>query len=142
MGELEEIRELLLRVLERLDNLERRIGFVESGSRLDSKIIEMYRSLLRAYASVLGSVARVERMAQLVSSDLDRSIIRVLANSGPMNISQVTEEVKRLRGSASRRIIAERLRRLAKKGIVERVKGKGKVYRLRYPEEFKNSGNA
>ncbi|HDI73501.1 MAG TPA: hypothetical protein ENF57_00645, partial [Candidatus Korarchaeota archaeon] len=74
--------------------------------------------------------------------DLDRSIIRVLANSGPMNISQVTEEVKRLRGSASRRIIAERLRRLAKKGIVERVKGKGKVYRLRYPEEFKNSGNA
>jgi len=127
MGELDEIRELLLRVLERLDRLERRLDSVE----VDSRMLEAYKSLLRAYASVLGSVARVERLALMVSGDLDRSIVRVLASKGAMNISQVTEEVRKVRGTASRRIIAERLRRLAEEGIVERICGRGKVYRLK-----------
>ncbi len=91
----------------------------------------MYKSLLRAYASILGSVARVERLAQLVTDDIDKNIIRALATKGPLNISQLTEEVRKLRGSASRRIISERLKVLEKRGLVERVNGRGKVYRVK-----------
>ncbi len=128
MDELEEIKELLLKILKRLDSLEQRLSSVEE----DSHVLDMYRSLLKAYASVLGSVARIERMAQLVTSEMDRSIVKALASRGPLNISQLTEEVRRIRGTASRRVIAERVRKLAEKGIVERVNGRGKTYRLKY----------
>ncbi len=132
MDELDEIKELLLKVLERLDALEQRLNLVEE----DSRILDMYRSLLRAYASILGSTARLERMVQLVSSEIDRSIVRALASKGPLNISQLTEEVRKIRGSASRRIIAERIKKLEDKGIVERIKGRGKTYRLKYPSDI------
>ncbi len=128
MDELEEIKELLLKILKRLDSLEQRLSSVEE----DSHVLDMYRSLLKAYASVLGSVARIERMAQLVTSEIDRSIIRALASRGPLNISQLTEEVRRIRGTASRRVVAKRIRKLAEKGIVERANGRGKTYRLKY----------
>ena len=127
MGELDEIKELLFRIIERLDRLEDRMESAEA----DLRSLEMYKSLLRAYASILGSVARVERMAQLVTDDIDKSIIRALATKGPLNISQLTEEVRKLRGSASRRIISERLRILEERGLVERVNGRGKVYRIK-----------
>ena len=127
MGELDEIKELLFRIIERLDRLEDRMESAEA----DLRSLEMYKSLLRAYASILGSVARVERMAQLVTDDIDKSIIRALATKGPLNISQLTEEVRKQRGSASRRIISGRLRALVERGLVERVNGRGKVYRVR-----------
>ncbi len=129
MGELDEIRELLLKVIDRLDSLEKRLNKLEA----DEKLIESYKSLLRSYATVLGSVARIERLAQHVVNDIDRAIVRSLASKGPMNISQITEEVKRIRGSASRRIISKRLLALERKGLVERVSGggRGKVYKLR-----------
>ncbi len=127
MGELDEIKELLFKIIERLDRLESRMRSAED----DLRSLEMYKSLLRAYASILGSVARVERMAQLVTSDIDRNIIRALAAKGPLNISQLTEEVRKLRGSASRRVISERLKALEEKGLVERVNGRGKVYRVK-----------
>lgn len=127
MGELDEVKKLLQKVIEKLDELERRIGTAE----VDLKTLEMYKTLLRAYASVLGSAARIERLAQVVTVDIDRSIIRALAHRGPLNISQLTEEIRKLRGSASRRIIAGRLRKLEERGIVRRVSGRGKVYELR-----------
>ncbi|MDK2373400.1 MAG: hypothetical protein QI197_08505 [Candidatus Korarchaeota archaeon] len=132
MGELDEIKELLFKIIERLDRLEIRMESAEA----DLRSLEVYKSLLRAYASILGSVAKVERMAQLVTGDIDRSIIRALATKGPLNISQLTEEVRKLRGSASRRIISERLRILEEKGFVERVDGRGKVYRVKLGVEI------
>ncbi len=129
MGELDEIRELLLKVIERLDSLEKRLNKLE----VEEKVIESYKSLLRSYTAVLGSVARIERLAQQVVDDIDKAIVRTLASRGPMNISQITEEVRRVRGSASRRIVAKRLLALERKGIVERIsgEGRGKVYRLK-----------
>ncbi len=127
MGELDEIKELLFRIIERLDRLEDRM----KSAKADLRSLEMYKSLLRAYASILGSVARVERMAQLVTDDIDKSIVRALATKGPLNISQLTEEVRKQRGSASRRMISGRLRALVERGLVERVNGRGKVYRVR-----------
>lgn len=132
MGELDEIKELLHQVIERLDRLEGRIEIAEA----DFKALEKYKALLRSYASILGSAARIERLAQVVTGDIDKSIIRVLAHKGPLNISQLTEEVRKLRGSASRRITAGRLRKLEARGIVRRVRGRGKVYELRSHSNF------
>lgn len=127
MGEIEEIKRMILMMINRLDNLETKIESYEE----DRRIIETYKSLLNIYASVLGKIANLERLARLFSSDLDRAIVRVLSDGEPRNISEITSEVKKLRGRASRRIIAERLRLLSQRGILDRVEGKGKVYRLK-----------
>ena len=128
MDELEEIRKLLLEVVNKLERLEDRIDRLEG----ESGIIESYKSLLRAYVQILGSIAKVERLTQLVADDIDKSIVRALAANGPMNISQITEEVRKQRGTASRRIVAKRLTYLERRGIVEKVDGgRGKVYRLK-----------
>jgi DNA-binding HxlR family transcriptional regulator len=52
--------------------------------------------------------------------------VRVLSDGEPRNISEITEEVKRMRGKSSRRIVAERLNAMCNMGILERVSGKGK----------------
>jgi DNA-binding transcriptional ArsR family regulator len=62
---------------------------------------------------------------------ISRDIVRVLLEKPDQNISQITELVKNKRGTASRRIIRERLKELDKKNIVERYqKGSLNVYRL------------
>ncbi|RDD53736.1 MAG: hypothetical protein BA066_02890 [Candidatus Korarchaeota archaeon NZ13-K] len=124
MDEIEEIRKMFRMLMERMDKL-------ESRYEEDRRIIETYKSLLNVYALILGRIANLERLARLFSSDLDRAIVKVLSDGEPRNISEITFEVKRLRGKASRRIIAERLRSLSQRGILERVEGKGKVYRLK-----------
>ncbi|MCC6028723.1 MAG: VWA domain-containing protein [Candidatus Korarchaeum sp.] len=127
MDELREIKEILSQVMEKLNKIESRIGSLEE----DKKLIETYKSLLSVYASILGKIANLERIARIVSSDIDRAIVRVLSDGEPRNISEITEEVKRMRGKSSRRIVAERLNALCNIGILERVSGKGKVYRLK-----------
>jgi DNA-binding transcriptional ArsR family regulator len=66
-----------------------------------------------------------------IKDNISRYIVRVLMKKSNQNISQITELVKSIRGTASRRIIRQRLKELEKKEIVEReLKGKLYVYRL------------
>lgn len=60
--------------------------------------------------------------------DVSRTILNALALKGPMNISQLTREVARERGSASRVTVRKRVRNLLDEGVIE--KGEGFEYRL------------
>ncbi|MEM1607627.1 MAG: hypothetical protein QXW55_06275 [Candidatus Bathyarchaeia archaeon] len=62
--------------------------------------------------------------------EIARYIIQALAVKEPMNISAITCEVKAMRGKVSRRIIRERLKRLEKEEMVQRIEGAGKTYSL------------
>lgn len=126
MDEFKETKELLVRVLSKLDELEGRLSSIED----EVKTIEVYRSLLRTYAHVLGIIVSVEKVAELVVGELERSIVRILAKKGPLNISQIAEELRKMRGKASRRIISQKLKKLEAQGLVERIEGRGKVYRI------------
>ncbi len=53
--------------------------------------------MLRTYAHVLGIVVSVGRVAELVVGELERSIVRILAKKGPLNISQIDEELRKMR---------------------------------------------
>jgi uncharacterized coiled-coil protein SlyX len=68
--------------------------------------------------------------------DISKSIIDVLERKGRMNISQLTEGVRKERGSASRRIVRERVDKLIQDEIIIEVdEGYGRQLELVQPEE-------
>jgi DNA-binding HxlR family transcriptional regulator len=66
-----------------------------------------------------------------IKDSISRDIVRVLLDRNDQNISQITELVRSKRGTASRRIIRERLKELEEKDIIQkRQKGSRYVYSL------------
>jgi DNA-binding HxlR family transcriptional regulator len=66
-----------------------------------------------------------------VKNTISREIVRVLLDRSDQNISQITDLVRSKRGTASRRIIRERVKDLEKKGIIQKkLKGSRYVYGL------------
>lgn len=66
-----------------------------------------------------------------IKDPIEKAIIRVLTQKRDMNISQITDQVRSRRGTASRRIIREKLKALEKKDMVESsMQGSRIVYRL------------
>ena len=66
-----------------------------------------------------------------LKDQISREIVRVLLDRQDQNISEITELVRSKRGTASRRIIRERLKELEEKRIVQKqMKGKLYVYTL------------
>ncbi len=59
-----------------------------------------------------------------VTDPISKDIIRVLVDRNGQNISQITERVRARRGSASRRVVRERLKILEEGDIVEQ-RGEG-----------------
>ena len=66
-----------------------------------------------------------------IKDTISREIVRVLLERKDQNISQITELVRSKRGTASRRIIRERVQYLEEKDIVKKYqKGSRYVYSL------------
>ncbi len=60
-----------------------------------------------------------EMLLPEVKDPISKDIIKVLLKKSGQNISQITETLRTERGSASRRIVREKLKALEDKGIVE-----------------------
>ena len=66
-----------------------------------------------------------------VKDPISKEIVRVLLDRSEQNVSQITELVRSKRGTASRRIIREKIHELTKKNIIEKKqKGSLSVYSL------------
>jgi len=66
-----------------------------------------------------------------IKDTISREIVRVLLDRPDQNISQITELVRSKRGTASRRIIRERIKELEEKGIIQnKIIGSRYVYSL------------
>ena len=82
----------------------------------------------RGYFRILGLYAEHGKVSpDLVipglKDDISRHIVVALFDRPDRNISQITEAVKRKRGTASRRIVRERLEDLERQGIVVATPG-------------------
>jgi DNA-binding transcriptional ArsR family regulator len=67
-----------------------------------------------------------EMLVPEVKDPISKDIINVLVDKSGQNISQITDAVRARRGSASRRIVREKLRNLEEKGFVEQ-RGEGSI---------------
>ena len=66
-----------------------------------------------------------------LKDDISKHIVSVLFERGERNISQITEAVKGKRGTASRRIVRERIQELEEKGVLVSAAGsRGRTYRV------------
>ncbi len=122
----EQIAELSQRIAE-MESLMRRL----TGALLDNRgtrqlqsaasSIAPYLRILDSYMSN-GSVGP-EIVLPQVKDPMSREIISVLFSIKEGNISRITEELRKRRGKASRRIVAKKLGELAEMGIVEEDEG-------------------
>jgi len=132
---LDELSRKLDEVLRRLEALENslslldQMGFLPELMRLLFGGARLYSSQLKALRRVLAAEKLLRELGP--GDEISRCIIEALAEEGPMNISELTRAVRARRGTASRRIIRERLEALLEKGLVVEVEGFGRRFDIR-----------
>ncbi|RLF93355.1 hypothetical protein DRN52_06590 [Thermococci archaeon] len=134
-SEIVELREMLEDILERLGKIE----------KLLSHFFQFDDGLAIAYALVMGGIATpvrvlesIETLRELtarakeigIADDISRVILSIIAVRGSVSISELTRYVREVRGSASRRIVSERVMKLKELGILDvETRGKKKMVR-------------
>ncbi len=89
--------------------------------------IERFQKISSSYFRMLGLYERYgaispDLLIPGIKDSISRDIVKVLFERDGQNISQITEKLRGSRGTASRRIVRERLKGLEEKGVV-RSKG-------------------
>ena len=131
--DLKALNEKLEQMMSRLDYLEailtesrqypelaRLMGDLRVGAAL-------YGEPLKLIQRLIGVRRYLDRVPES-RDEVSRIILNALALKGPMNISQMTREVARERGSSSRVTVRKRVNSLLGEGVIE--KGEGFEYRL------------
>lgn len=133
MEEMKKLRKRFDELQKRMEAIENTIPLAYDLMHLSERLnipLNIYKDQLRQLA-LLNSVRDIA--PELEKDEISRLIIQSLLSGKDMNISRITSRVKAHRGTASRRIVAERLERLEKLGIAEYIIGMNneKIYRLR-----------
>ncbi len=98
--------------------------------------MEQLQGIARGYFRLLDLYAKhgavsPDLVVPGLKDDISKAILAVLFDKGDRNISEITEAVKGKRGTASRRIVRERLQDLVKRGVVEEsAASRGHTYRV------------
>jgi hypothetical protein len=133
--ESEESSLTLEEVQERLDEISRRLARVEvlmerigpgldevtDSARIIREGFEFYDGMVKLMSKFTRAERLESRYGDLKRDEMSWRIIQILDNSRPLNISQLTAAVRAERGSASRRIIRERVNKLVERGILKIV---------------------
>jgi DNA-binding transcriptional ArsR family regulator len=120
--QVEALREALAKVAEPYREI---AGYMDQLQNLTRS----YFRLLDLYAKH-GSVSP-DLVVPGLKDDISKAILSALFEKGDRNISQITQAVKGKRGTASRRIVRERLQELEKEGVVVSTSGsRGATFRV------------
>jgi len=135
-GELQhDVRELRKQV----EALREALGKVTEPYREIASYLDKLQGLASGYFHLLDLYAKYGAVSpDLVipglKDDVSRHIVLALFDRPDRNISQITEAVKGKRGTASRRIVRERLENLQRQGIVVATSG-SRIRTFRVAEE-------
>ena len=131
--DLKSLNEKMDRMMRRLDYLEAILTESRQYPELaqlmgDLKVgAALYGEPLKLIQRLLGVRRYLEKTPDS-RDEVSRIILNSIALRGPMNISQMTREVERERGTASRVTVRKRVKDLLEEGALE--KGDGFEYRL------------
>lgn len=135
----------------RIDELVRKINLLEEELRKEK---ELNRDILRELAvvrnilSLSSDAYRASKKISILSRSLKagalaRDITEILMTEGPLNISQLTNLLREIRGRASRKTVAKKLRELMELEIVDIVEGKKseKLFKIRSEDSSESYNN-
>mgnify|MGYP000197389609 CR=1 FL=1 len=126
----ESIEDRLERIEKLLENIVKRLNKVEEYLKLLGLNDEVVSSAFKLTIAFSTPISRAIEAARRVIESIkylgifdaiDRSIIESLADCKARSISEITKNVRVLRGTASRRVIRNRLNKLSEKNVVIRV---------------------
>jgi hypothetical protein len=135
----------LREVIARLESIERRLEKLESylaqhsagGGDEAARALALALKLVKGGSAAVdlawlaARLTRVQPAIAVTRDELSKSILEVVALKGPLNISELTQELRKYRGKASRRIVAERVNKMAREGMLSvTAKGREKVVDL------------
>jgi len=127
------LEELLLKVVERLEYIESMLKTLG----LDNETLSIASRLVIAFSKPATSALDAARRVVSITNSLPyidpitRSIVEALSDCSSLSVSEITRRVRELRGTASRRIVRERLYRLVRIGVVVPTNGKRPKYMLK-----------
>ena len=121
-----------------MEDIERRIEKIEEliSRYLDNEYLQYLRHILASYMRLINIYMEHGKISPSiifpeVKDPISREIIEILFSYGKLNTSRIAEELRKTRGTASRRIVREKLNKLVEKGIVECEERKNeKVYSI------------
>lgn len=122
-------------IIKRLDTIEAAVAASQQTSQL-SGVLSDLRSGIALYSEPLKAIQRLYdarrflKIQAVEKDEISRLIVQSLAMRGELNVSQIERAVRAQRGSASRRIIRQRLKALQQSGVVEPTPGSGHKYKL------------
>jgi len=126
LARIERLLEVVLRKLQVLEEYLTMSG-ADPEALLAVELAMVFSLPAHKAVRMASKVMELARMAG-ISDPISIAVLEVLAvSSKPLTVSEVTRRVRRVRGTASRRIVAERIRRLSDKGLVKVRKAGKKV---------------
>ena len=119
----EDIRKDVRELREQIEALRAALERVARPYSEIAGVVDQLRSLTGGYFRILDVIQRFggvgpDLAVPGLKDDISRHIVAVLIERGDRNVSQVTDAVKTRRGTASRRIVRERLEELVQEGVV------------------------
>jgi DNA-binding transcriptional ArsR family regulator len=123
----EDIEKQIKTLAEKMESVEASLDKVAQPYSQLLEYIERFQKISGSYFRMLGLYQRYgaispDLLIPGVKDSISRDIVKVLFERDGQNISQITDKLKAMRGTASRRIVRERLKLLEEKGV---IRGKG-----------------
>jgi hypothetical protein len=99
MEKLERIEYLLEYLSREIETIKRVLGIEGGIFTILEGGIETYKAATSEYKRIISFERTIRNMKM---DNISKEILRILAYTGPMNITQITIELKKMRGKASR----------------------------------------
>jgi hypothetical protein len=116
---LDEISKRLARVEQLIEKIGPGLDEVSESAKVIREGFEFYDGMVKLMTKFTKAERLESRYGDLKKDQISWLIIRILDNSRPLNISQLTAAIRAERGTASRRIVRERVNTLLHRGIID-----------------------
>jgi cell division septum initiation protein DivIVA len=125
----EDLASEIKQLQKRIQELEQMLSQVLSPLQMVQQTTQKYLNIVQLLLNHGGLTP--DLILPDLKDSISRDIVRVLLEHSDLNVSQITDLVKTKRGTASRRIIREKIQTLTEKNIIEKQQKESRyVYRL------------
>lgn len=120
----EDLEKQIKSLSQKMESVEETMSKVSQPYSQLLEYIERFQKISSSYFRMLGLYQRYgaispDLLIPGVKDSISRDIVKVLFERDGQNISQITDKLKEMRGTSSRRIVRERLKQLEVKGVVK-----------------------